>query len=75
MRIWMNVSTTYFRHAPHASLRWSAIDADNWEPGCPSGHGATEAEAIAELLFETEERMINRDDWHVVRSIKEQLYF
>ena len=29
---------------------WSAIDDDTYEPGCPIGWGATEQEAINDLL-------------------------
>ena len=34
---------------PVRSYDWSARD-DNYEPGKPLGYGATEAEAIADLL-------------------------
>lgn len=39
---------------PLRQFDWSAI-YDNYEPNCPIGHGATEQEAIQDLLDQTEE--------------------
>lgn len=41
---------------PLRSFDWSAVDADNYEPGHPVGRGTTEQEAIADLIEQTEER-------------------
>ena len=35
---------------PIRQFDWSAIDDDTYEPGCPIGWGATEQEAINDLL-------------------------
>ena len=35
---------------PTRQFDWSAIDDDTYEPGCPIGWGATEQEAIDDLL-------------------------
>ena len=32
---------------------WTAVD-DNYEPGCPIGYGETEAEAIKDLLEQSD---------------------
>lgn len=40
---------------PLRQFDWSAYD-DNYEPGCPIGWGATEAEALADLAIEIEAR-------------------
>jgi hypothetical protein len=35
---------------------WSAVDDDTYDgPGCPIGYGATEDEAIADLMSQMEE--------------------
>jgi len=38
-----------FPPIPLRDMDWSAV-ADDYEPGCPSGHGPTEEEAIADLI-------------------------
>jgi len=35
---------------PDRRWDWQAMDGDNWEPNAPLGHGATEVEAIADLM-------------------------
>lgn len=40
---------------PCRKFDWCATD-DNYEPGCAIGWGATEQEAIEDLLLEIEER-------------------
>lgn len=43
---------------PPISLRqfdWSAVDDDTYEPGCPIGWGATEVEAIRDLMDQLED--------------------
>ena len=51
----MKIITSYWaKPIPLRQFDWSAVD-DNYEPGCPIGYGATEDEAIADLLRETEE--------------------
>lgn len=44
--------TTEFTDWPIVERRfdWQAYDADNYEPGDKIGHGATEQEAIDDLL-------------------------
>lgn len=47
----MTIKTHYdFPPIPLRSLDWSAIDDDTYEPGGNVGRGATEAEAIQDLL-------------------------
>lgn len=43
---------TCFVYPPIPTNRydWQAVDDDTYEPGCPIGYGATEAEAVANLL-------------------------
>lgn len=44
------IVTDYWRKPiPTNRFDWSAHD-DNYEPGCPVGYGATEADAIADLM-------------------------
>lgn len=52
----VNVKTEHV--CPPIGIRdfdWSAIDADNYDEGEPIGHGATEADAIADLKAQLEE--------------------
>lgn len=51
----MNIVTNYdFPPIPDRSCDWSAIDDDTYDGAedshCPIGRGATEAEAVADLL-------------------------
>ena len=49
----MKIRTDYWaKPIPLRCFDWSAVD-DNYEPGQPIGHGATEQEAIANLLEDT----------------------
>jgi hypothetical protein len=42
---------------PDRSFDWSAIDDDTYDgPGCQIGRGATEQEAVKDLLAQLEER-------------------
>jgi hypothetical protein len=42
---------------PVRSFDWSAIDDETYDGvGCPVGHGATEQQAINDLLAQIEER-------------------
>lgn len=42
---------------PRPAPAWLAIDDDSYDgPGSPIGEGVSEAEAIADLLTQTEER-------------------
>jgi hypothetical protein len=59
----MRISTEYWaKPIPDRSCDWSAVDDDTYDgapdthPPCPIGWGATEAEAIADLLEKIEER-------------------
>lgn len=62
----MKISTTHeFPPIPIRTMDWSAVDADTYDCDCdqdgyfslgPVGRGATEAEAIADLLEQIEER-------------------
>jgi hypothetical protein len=38
---------------PLRDFDWSAV-TDNYEPGCPIGHGPTKAAAIADLIEQLE---------------------
>lgn len=52
----MKLRTTHeYPPIPDRRWDWSAVDDDTYEGGCPIGHGATEAEAIADLLAQIEE--------------------
>jgi hypothetical protein len=53
----MNIVTNYDHPPiPDRSFDWSAVDDDTYDgapdthPPCPIGRGATEAEAVADLL-------------------------
>ena len=53
----MKIITTYDRKPiPTCKFDWSAIDDDTYEAGCPQGFGATEQQAIDDLLEQIEER-------------------
>jgi hypothetical protein len=54
----VKIKTEYvYPPIPLRQFDWSAIDDDTYDgPGCPIGAGATEAEAIADLLEQIEER-------------------
>lgn len=59
----MRIRTDYvFPPIPDRSCDWSAIDEDTYDgapdthPPCPIGRGATEAEAIADLLEQIQEQ-------------------
>lgn len=47
-------TTHDFPPIPTRSFDWSATE-DSYEPGCPVGHGATEQDAIADLLTQLED--------------------
>jgi hypothetical protein len=48
------VTEYWAKPIPPREFDWQAT-RDGWEPGCPIGYGATEAEAIADLLAIEEE--------------------
>jgi hypothetical protein len=48
------VTEYWAKPIPPREFDWQAT-RDDWEPGCSIGHGATEAEAIADLLAIEEE--------------------
>lgn len=53
----MKIETEYWRRpVPTAKFDWQAIDADTYESGAPQGFGATEQEAIADLMEQLQER-------------------
>lgn len=56
--IHINVRTNFdYPPIPVRNFDWSAVDDDTYDgEGCPIGHGATEQEAIADLLEQIEER-------------------
>jgi len=39
---------------PLRQFDWCAVDDDTYEPGCPIGWGATESDAVADLLEQIE---------------------
>ena len=43
------VTDYWAKPIPTSAYDWSAV-RDGYEPGCPIGYGASEAEAIADLL-------------------------
>ena len=55
---------------PVRNCDWSAVDDDTYDgapdthPPCPIGYGATEAEAVADLLLQIEER----ESWSTPQS-------
>ena len=53
----MKIRTTYiYPPIPIRDCDWAAVDDDTYDgPGCPIGTGATEQEAIADLLQQIEE--------------------
>ena len=52
----MNIKTNFvYPPIPIRSFDWQAYDDDTYDgEGCPLGHGATEQEAIADLLQQIE---------------------
>lgn len=53
----MNIKTEHvFPPIPDRSYDWLAYDSDNYEPGCPIGSGATEQEAIDDLMEQIDNR-------------------
>lgn len=40
---------------PIRQFDWSAVDDDSYEPGCPIGTGATELEAVKDLIKQLED--------------------
>jgi hypothetical protein len=54
----MRIKTSYdYPPIPLRNFDWSAIDDATYDgPGCPVGHGATEAEAISELRSQLAEQ-------------------
>jgi hypothetical protein len=52
----MNIKTNYApTPIPLRCCDWSAIDDNTYDgEGCPIGYGATEQEAIDDLLYQTE---------------------
>lgn len=47
----MRIVTNYiFPPIPIRSMDWCAVDDDTYDEGCPVGWGATEQEAIDDLL-------------------------
>jgi hypothetical protein len=54
----INVRTNHeYQPIPVRSFDWSAVDDDTYDgEGCEIGRGATEQEAIADLMEQIEER-------------------
>jgi len=51
-----SIVTEYWaKPIPVRQFDWTAVDDDTYEPGCPVGYGATEAEAIADLREQLED--------------------
>ena len=51
----MKIRTDYWaKPIPIRNCDWTAVDDETYEPGCPIGYGATEEEAIADLMQELE---------------------
>lgn len=49
------VTNRWAKPIPNRSMDWSAIDDDTYDLGSPTGWGATEQEAIADLLEQLED--------------------
>lgn len=49
------LTTHEFPPIPVRDMDWSAV-RDGYEPGCPIGRGPTEADAIADLIEQEQER-------------------
>lgn len=54
----MKIKTEYWaKPIPIRSHDWSAVDDDTYDgPGCPIGSGATEQQAIDDLLEQMEDK-------------------
>ena len=53
----MKIQTSFWlKPIPDRNHDWMAVDDDTYEPGCPCGSGATEQEAIDDLLTQIAER-------------------
>jgi hypothetical protein len=54
----MKIATDYWlKPIPCRRFDWSAVDDDSYDgEGCPVGYGETEAEAVADLMEQIEER-------------------
>ena len=67
----MKIVTSFdYPPIPDRSMDWNAVDSDTYDcdcdqdgffSTCPIGHGATEAEAIADLLDQIEGRQADTD--------------
>jgi hypothetical protein len=55
----MNIRTSSWSLCPIPCFEWSAVDDDTYDYDQPVGYGATEQEAIDDLLWKLEEQ---RDD-------------
>jgi hypothetical protein len=52
----MKIRTEFvYPPVPFRDCDWSAVDYDNYEPGCPIGRGRTEQEAIEDLQQQIED--------------------
>lgn len=52
----MTIKTSFdFPPIPYRGMDWSAVDSDTYDYDQPVGHGATEQEAVADLLSQLEE--------------------
>lgn len=47
---------------PIRQFDWSAVDDDTYEPGCPIGTGATELEAVKDLMQQLEDDYAPRSE-------------
>lgn len=66
----MKIRTSYdYPPIPIRSMDWSAVDDDTYDgPGSPIGRGATEAEAIADLEEQIQERVDAAVDGMIPKS-------
>lgn len=67
----MKIKTDHWvKPIPTRAFDWQAYDDDTYDgPGCPIGHGATEQEAIDDLLEQIEARA-QLADWLNVLGVK-----
>ena len=66
----MKIKTTHVKPPiPDFSMDWSAIDSDTYDLEAPIGYGATETEAVADLLEQIAEREVKAEPGLQVREI------
>jgi hypothetical protein len=66
----MKIVTTYIKPPiPDRNFDWCAIDSDTYDGGAPIGYGASEGEAIGDLLTQIAEAEVKAEPGLLVREI------